>query len=65
MACDAGEAQIFDGLCLIGAARIVVRQVREMIVQGRGIEQLDGAPHILMQLLAALLQDRVVGDLLG
>ena len=64
MACDAGEAEILDGLGLIAAARIVVRQIREVIVQGRGIEELDGAPHILMQLLAALLEDRVVGDLL-
>ena len=60
-----GEAQILDGLGLIGAARIMMRQIRKVIVQGRGIQELDGPSHILMQLLAALLEDRVVGDLLG
>jgi len=51
----AGETKVLDGLGLIAAARVVVRQIREVIVQGRGIEELDGPSHILMQLLAALL----------
>ena len=42
----------------------MMRQIGEVIVQRRGVQELYGVTYILMQLLAPLLEDRVVGNLL-
>ena len=56
--------QILNGLHLIDAAREVMRQFGQMVVQRGRIQHLDCASDMLVELLAALQQNRIVGNLL-
>jgi hypothetical protein len=57
--------QVFDRLAEVVAATIVTRQVAQVIVQSLSEHRLQGFSGTLLQSLAALDQQRVVGHLLG
>src|SRR5262249_21772296 len=56
--------QVFDRLAEVIAATIVTRQVAQVIIQSLGEHRLQGFSGTLVQKLAALNQDGVVGYLL-
>src|SRR6266571_3695159 len=59
------QVQVLYGFLCIATARVVMRQLAVMVVQGGAVEGFNGLRRALMDGFAPLVQHRAVGYLLG
>ncbi len=59
------QVQILDGFLRVATARVVMRQLTVMVVQGGPIQCFNRLRGLLMQDFTPLLQHRAISDLLG